>query len=388
MALGSVTLALAACSSGGGATTGASQSSTPPSIQVPLDASLTTPAGTWVVVATGHLDQLANTFWQLFVLPSGKSRWSLVTPPGVADNGGLVSAPGPGSSLVTGFVPSEDLTFSPMATTSDDGKSWTPKIFNNTIPSGLVASPDALAASADGQVLVLSSTSPTSVISTNATFSVSHTLATETSLTNSAAGRACDVGQVSAVAFTPAGDPLIGATCSSPGRVGIFEQERGVWRLADPPLPPGLEGGRTEVVRLTPVDGGVSAIVAAATATKTVLVGLHLGVNGSWTPSPAFPLEPAETLSSSGTLPGGGVFVELSDGSAQRIEVLDAPGDPWVSLPAPPVTAAAVAFSGAGRVDAFSVDGSTVTDYTLDRAQKHWVRSQVIEVPIQYGSSS
>ena len=142
------------------------------------------------------------------------------------------------------------------------------------------------------------------------------------------------------------------------------------------------------MVRLTPVDGGVSAIVAAATATKTVLVGLHLGANGSWASSPALPLEAAETLSSSGTLPSGGVFVQLSDGSAQRIEVLDAPGDPWVSLPAPPVMPAVIAFSRTGRVDAFSVDGSTVTDYTLDRALKHWARSQVIDVPIQYGSSS
>ena len=55
---------------------------------------MTTKTGAWVDLAMGDLGQLANTFWQLIFLPAGHSRWSLVTPPGFADNGGLVSARG------------------------------------------------------------------------------------------------------------------------------------------------------------------------------------------------------------------------------------------------------------------------------------------------------
>src|ERR1019366_4915858 len=45
--------------------------------------------------------------------------WKLVTPVAVADNGGLVVATTGPQSLVTGFRPSQDLTFSPITATSD-----------------------------------------------------------------------------------------------------------------------------------------------------------------------------------------------------------------------------------------------------------------------------
>jgi hypothetical protein len=44
------------------------------------------------------------------------------------------------------------------------------------------------------------------------------------------------------------------------------------------------------------------------------------------------------------------------------------------------------AFS-AGRIDAVTVQSSTLIDYTLDQSSATWVRSQVVHVPIQYGSS-
>jgi hypothetical protein len=41
-----------------------------------------------------------------------------------------------------------------------------------------------------------------------------------------------------------------------------------------------------------------------------------------------------------------------------------------------------------GRIDAVTVHSSTLIDYALDESTATWVRSQVIDVPIQYGSSS
>ena len=72
-----------------------------------------------------------KNFWQLFVRPAGASRWSLVTPEGVADNGGLVAAGG--TSLLVGFRPSQDLAFSPLATSADTGRNWTPGLLDATL---------------------------------------------------------------------------------------------------------------------------------------------------------------------------------------------------------------------------------------------------------------
>ena len=47
------------------------------------------------IVAMGTLSDPINTFWQLFFRPNSTSRWTLATPPGVADNGGLVISPSP-----------------------------------------------------------------------------------------------------------------------------------------------------------------------------------------------------------------------------------------------------------------------------------------------------
>ncbi len=114
-----------------------------PSLQVvtpPLATSLVTAQGTWAVAVMGGSAAAENNFWQLFVRPRGASRWSLVTPQGVADNGGLVAA-GAGPSLLVGFRPSQGLAFSPLATSTDTGKNWTPGLLD----ADLADVPDALA---------------------------------------------------------------------------------------------------------------------------------------------------------------------------------------------------------------------------------------------------
>ena len=82
--------------------------------------------------------------------PAGASRWSLVTPPGVADNGGLVAA-GAGASLVVGFRPSQNLVFSPLATSTDAGRNWTPGLLD----AGLADTPGAIAVGPSGRTLAL-----------------------------------------------------------------------------------------------------------------------------------------------------------------------------------------------------------------------------------------
>jgi len=122
----------------------------PPPLAVqaaPLATSLVTAQGAWAIAVMGESAASENNFWQLFVRPAGASRWSLVTPPAVADNGGLVAAGGAGgTSMLVGFRPSQALTFSPLAMSSDRGQNWTPGLLDAALadvptrwPSGLPA---------------------------------------------------------------------------------------------------------------------------------------------------------------------------------------------------------------------------------------------------------
>ena len=126
-----------------------------PSITVrtaPLATSLVTAQGTWATTVMGGPTAAADNFWELFVRPAGASRWSLVTPPGVASNGGIVAAGATeGTSLLAGFRPSQHLAFSPLATSSDTGKNWTPGLLD----ADLADVPDAIAVGASGQGLAL-----------------------------------------------------------------------------------------------------------------------------------------------------------------------------------------------------------------------------------------
>lgn len=66
-----------------------------------------------------------NLFWELFTRPAASSQWELATPPGIADNGGLIAAaPAAGQRLDVAVRPSQGPTFSPLASTGDGGKTW------------------------------------------------------------------------------------------------------------------------------------------------------------------------------------------------------------------------------------------------------------------------
>ena len=114
-----LTAAMLTCACG----TTAHPGSTPAGAAPPpsLDTSLLTPTSAWAVVVMGGAAASHDDFWQLFTRPDATTTWRLVTPPGVASNGGLVlAAPGTGP-VVAGFRPSQDLASSPLAATHSDG---------------------------------------------------------------------------------------------------------------------------------------------------------------------------------------------------------------------------------------------------------------------------
>ena len=128
----------------------------PPAVAAPpqLAASVTAANGTsWAIVVMGGSSAQYDDFWQLFARPAGSLKWRQVTPAGVADNGGLVAGILGPASLVTGFRPSQDLSFSPLATTTDGGAAWSS---GSPVSPGLADVPDALAAGPGGELIALS----------------------------------------------------------------------------------------------------------------------------------------------------------------------------------------------------------------------------------------
>jgi hypothetical protein len=337
----------------------------------------------------GRIGDPLNTFWELFYRPNVTSRWTLVTPPGVADNGGLVVSPGPssinGALLLTGFEPSQDLAFSPLSLSSDDGGSWSPGL----VPGGLASVPDALAAPSGAESLALLRAGGGEVFRSAGNPSDWSELAGRAAMSSTATGRSCGVGTLTAVAFTAAGSPLVGTTCTSRGLVGIFGRSGGIWHFVGPRLSESSDAGATKVMRLVDAGGVVSALVAATTGSTTNLIGVAGNGGGSWSRSSPLPLVPRSRVVSTGVEPGGG-FVVLTSRPDGRpaLDMETGAGGRWRALPAPPPGTAAATVDADGVVDALSESLVQLTDWRLDVSARIWRKIETVTVPIQFGSSS
>lgn len=381
-ALVSLGLLLGGAAAAGAAPLDAAQPAAQPGAlpEAPLNSSLQVAGAQWAVLPMGDLGKVSDTFWQLVVLRSGATRWSLVTPPGVADNGGLVAAAG-SHMLLSGFEPSQDLRFSPIAATSDVGQHWSPGILS----SPLARVPDALSLAASGGALALVDQPTSSLLSSSGDLSSWRPVLTASRLAKEAGVARCGPNRLDAVAAAPGGT-LLGVACAKPGIVGIYEQGGSSWRPVGPALPSAERGAQSAVLRLTDVAGGVSGLIATTLGNQSWLSATRRGTTtGAFSISAPLALAPGQAITASGALPDGSVFALLSGHSGPRAVVLRA-GAPAEVLPSPPRGSATLAF-GSARVDALVVQGSSLTDYTLDAASRHWVKRQVLQVPIQFGSS-
>ena len=359
---------LAGCASAG---TPARDASAPALIS-PLVTSLTEAGGmTWAIMTTGG-------FWELLARPAASTRWTLVTPPGVADNGGLVAAaPAAGQRLDIAVRPSQNLTFSPLALTSDGGRSWGTGLLDAPVASV----PDALAAGATLLALLSDGT-----IDQAAAQGANWTpLAAPGAVAGSPAGRDCQVTGLTAIALTTSGTPLAAASCARPGIAGIFAFTRSTdtWRAAGPVLAGSLATRRVRVLRLTATPAGEIALLLAGTGSAASLLTAWTSDGTRWTVSSPLPAGPAQ-IRASGTGPGGAAWVLLSDGHGATVS---GPGAAWRELPRLPTGTAVLAAGPGGTFDALATSGSTLAVFRLSAAGA-WGKTQVISVPIQYGSSN
>lgn len=348
-------------------------------VTFPMATSLTAAGGqTWAIVPMGGSAASQDTFWELLARPAASTRWDLVTPPGVASNGGLTAAaPATGQRLDIAVRPSQSLTFSPLARTSDGGKSWA----TGLIDAPVAAVPDAMAVGSGTMLALLADGGIEQAAAPGATWKP---LAAPGAIAATTAGQACQVTSLTAVALTAIGTPLAAATCARPGIAGIFARTAGTWRAAGPAVPAPLAGRLVRVLRLTGTTAGDTALLQAGTATAATLLAAWTRDGTHWTITSPLPAG-SGPLAASGAGPGGTSWVLLASG---RAEMDSGPGTPWRDLPAAPRgTAALAAGPGNNAVEALAVSGSTLTVFTLTPAGT-WTRTQVISVPIQNGSSS
>jgi hypothetical protein len=372
-------LALAVAAAGCGSAAPARPASSAVTVPaVPLDTSIATAAGTWVAVVMGGAAAQYNNFWQLFIRPSGSTGWKLVTPPGTADNGGLVLARGAGQALITAFRPSQDLTYTPLTLTSDGGRGWSAL---SPLDAPLASAPDSLAVQpATGSLLALLSSGTAEQGTPGGTSW--KTLVTARALAATPTGRSCGLRALTALTYTPAGTPLLAGTCSRPGVTGIFASVGGTWQAAGPALTGGLATQPITALRLTTSGDQITALLAAGRRQHSTLVAAWSADGGtSWTISPPFSAgSHAVTATSFGPGPTAAVVTASGHGAVL------AQGH-WQLLPALPPATAALAPGVDGTIDALAVYRSTLTVWHLAGQHGSWAKEQIITVPIQYGSS-
>ena len=143
--------------------------------------------------------------------PGRDTRWKLVTPPGTADNGGLVLA-GSGQSLITGLRPSQDLTYTPLAVTAGDGHGWSSA---GPLDAALADVPDALASAPGSRDLLALLADGTATLAAPGYASWT-TLASPASLAATPPGRRCGLRNLTAAAYSPSGMPLLPAPAPTP----------------------------------------------------------------------------------------------------------------------------------------------------------------------------
>jgi hypothetical protein len=348
---------------------------------LPLDTSVVGQGQSYSILEMGGSAASEENFWQLFVRPAGTSQWRLATPLGVADNGGLVAAATGTGSLLAGFRPSQDLSFSPLAATTDNGTTWTAVA---PLPAGLANEPGAMTADAAGHLLAL--TTAGAVLASAGAPSRGDlarwsTLTSERDLAATPAGRACGLTGLDAVAFGASGSPLVAGSCRRAGEVGLFGLAAGSWRLAGPAIASAGNGG-SAVLALAASGSLTTALIRTGSAASGRLVVAWQSRTGSWSTSGPLITGPARVLSAS-VWPGGAIGVVFS---GARAAVITGQGGRWEPLAGMPADTATLAVEPAGQVQALAASGGTFRAWTFGSGT--WHLAQTIRVPIPYGSSS
>jgi hypothetical protein len=340
--------------------------------RLPLAGAVMTGGATWAVLDMGKPTGGQNFFWQLVTAASDADAWRLVTPPGVADNGGLVVAPTVGG-LVAGFLPSQELAFSPLAITVDGGRTWTPGV----LPQPLAASPSALDAAA--QPLAAVGGGDAALLARGDSWSSWRVGVPASSVLSQPSALACGLTGITAVASGAA--TLLGGRCTTPGVLPVFELDvsAGVWHQVGAPTA-ARRLGQSEIVRLS----SSFALVLTTHAGGTALVAAWAQGADQWALSSVRAVPRGGRVMSSSPTSGGGADVVIRTATGWLGEAVTRSGR-WHDLPTLPADTQVLAPRG-DSVDALVTHGRDLTVWRLSGST--WSETQRLVVPLEYGSSN
>jgi hypothetical protein len=373
--------AVAACSSSPASPTSASGTGGGAQAAVSMATSFATPAYSWAVVRMSS----DPAFWEVFDRAANSRTWQLVTPPGVADNGGLVASANGEKSLTIAVRPSQDLVFSPLTATADGGTTWST---DGPINASVAASPGALSAFGAKLVALLGNGAIDASSNAGASWS---TMAAPGALAASAAAKGCGGAvRVTTISFGPTGtDVLAGGTCGTGGTAAMFDYSAGSgWQRASLPA-------SSQIVQLT--DASVLVLGKSGLTALWPALAPATARAAAWTWSASAPLPVTGAIAASGSLAAAaadtaaGSWVLLSDGRAATISGPSAKISAvprWQVLPRVPAHTSVLASGPDGAVDALAVSGATLAVWRLATDSTTWSIVQAITVPLQYGSSS
>lgn len=363
-------------------TPGSSPSALP---ALPLKGSVELAGGDVATLDMGRTEGAENFFWQLFVEdPNG--RWRLATPPGVADNGGLVIA-ADSHTLVAGFEPSQELTFSPLAVSTTWGRTWSPGGLDVGLRLGasvLAIAPPYQSSGAVARAVALSRSHVASLYALTGGWTAWSPSGSPTGaltlLTPSESN--CSASAVDAVALGP-DEVDVGVTCAN-GKLPI-ERYRGDAYLGPVIARPNDLGTRTEVLRLSATETMLATRIDGHTA---VVAGWRASATSDvWDLSPPLTVEPGWRIVSTGDGPGETQFAEIRRGDVAAALTID-PKSSWITWGQLPRGTQTVAWGTSGSLEALSADGRVMTVWSLTPRTARWRAVQTIAVPIVYGSSS
>ena len=371
-ALAAVTLA-AGC--GSRHTQAGSAVTFPPLPSLALSASAS--GTTWASLELGGSASDFNNFWQLFARRPGAATWELVTPPGMASNGGFALAGPAGRSFLAAFRPSQNITYSPLVSSADNGAHWS----TGQVATGLAGVPDALATGPASSSLLALTAHGVELSRDGGSGWAS--LATRASLAATAAGRKCGPARFTATSFSPGGTPLAAAACTRPGAAGIFAYSGNGWKAAGPTLPAALAGQPVTVLRLSTAGSHEVALLAVGSKRSATVVAGWTGRSGRWVLSPVLRTHGQRVLSAS-LGADGSVGLVLS---GSRGATVAGPGASWRPLATLPADTQALVLGPGTSIEALAGHQTKMTVWALGQGPAGWVRKQVVNVPIPYGSS-
>ena len=337
------TTALAACGSSSSSASSPAGPAAASSPAVSLATSLSTPKDSWAIVPMSS----DPAFWEVFVRPATSGTWRLVTPPGVADNGGLVAATDTATGLTVAVRPSQSLKFTPVASTANAGASWST---GGPISDGVAASPGALAVSGSQVAALLDDGTIESSSDAGNTWG---TLAKPGAIAASAAGQRCGTVHVTSVSFGPIPSQLLAAgDCGATAAASLFAYSAGDgWQRLSLPVSGQLVrlGVGTALVQ---AKAGLTALWASNALHWYAYAPLSSSATPTPTPTPTSSPEPSaanwtaseplpvtSAVTASGGLAGatatssGGTWILLPGGQAATI---GGPGQQWLLLPPTP----------------------------------------------------